>query len=278
MATNDWKKFAAENIKIESIFVPKIKTVLRKQYSSFIDDLHTFGIDYATQRLMFSSWNTDLSPLLRQIYTKAGLRGAVSEYSHLLTTIDKPKFRGFGQNEAWIQEVLDYLQLHILDKAVLPISETTRRYILSVVEQGTREGMSIDQMVAKIRSPEVLEARARMITRTEVIRGANIGHKVGAQNFPYEVMKGWSAANDHRTRHTHRLVNNQWVEEDEKFSNGLLFPGDPEAPAKEVINCRCRVIYKAKRDRNGRIIPRNTTPTTPLQQALKSFEEVLSNL
>ncbi|MGN6436867.1 MAG: phage minor head protein [Agriterribacter sp.] len=276
MATNDWKIFAAENIKIESIFVPKIKTAIKKQYSSFIDDLQTFGIDYATRRLTVFAWNADLTPTLRQLYRQAGLRGAVSEYSHLLTTIkDKPKFRGFGFNEIWTQEVIDYLQLHILDKAVLPITETTRAFILRVIELGVKEGWGIDRMVAKIRDDQILEARARMIARTETIRAANIGHKVGAKNFPYQVTKGWIAANDHRTRHTHRLVNGQWVEEDEKFSNGLLFPGDPEAPAKEVINCRCRVIYKAKRDKQGRIIPRTTDP---LQTALKSFYEVLSDL
>jgi len=270
MATNDWEKFAIENNKIEHIFVPKIKTAIKKQYSSFIDDL-TLGIDYATRNLQFQVWNKDLIPIIRQIYATSGLRGAVSSYSYLKRDI---KYRGFGQNEKWTQQVLDYLQSYILEKAVLPISETTKKYILFVVSEGIKEGWSIDKMVSKIVDEQILENRARMITRTEVIRAANVGHTIGARAFPYEVAKSWSAARDHRTRHSHRLVNGEVVEEEDRFSNGLLFPGDPEGPPEEVINCRCRVIYKAKRDRSGRIIPRTTQPLT--HDFRKSLTQIFS--
>lgn len=271
MATNDWEKFAIENNKIEHIFVPKIKTAIKKQYSSFIDDL-TLGIDYATHNLQFQAWNKDLIPTIRQIYATAGLRGAVSSYSYLKRDM---KYRGFGQNEQWTQQVLDYLQSYILDKAVIPISETTKKYILFVISEGVKEGWGIDKIVSRIKDDQILENRARMITRTEVIRAANVGHTIGARAFPYEVTKSWSAARDHRTRHSHRLVNGEMVEEEEKFSNGLLFPGDPEGPAEEVINCRCRVIYKAKRDRSGRIIPRTTKPLS--QDLRKSLSQIFTD-
>lgn len=277
MATNNWRKFAAINLKIESIFVPKIKSVLRKQYSSFIDDLQTFGTDYAINQIRFSGWNDDLIPVIRQIYSKAGLRGAVTAYSELRQDINQ-KFRGFGFNEEWTQQVIDYLRMYILNKAVIPITDTSRKFILLTIEHGLKEGWGIEQMVSRIKDDEILEARARTIARTETIRAANVGHTIGAKAFPYEVIKSWSAANDHRTRHSHRLVNGQVIEEDQKFSNGLLFPGDPEGPANEVINCRCRVIYKAKRDKNGRIIKRQTNPIIQDFRSRKSLSQMFSEV
>ena len=35
-------------------------------------------------------------------------------------------------------------------------------------------------------------------------------------------------------------------EMDEKFSNGLLYPSDPNGQASEVCNCRCALIQRAR--------------------------------
>lgn len=262
MATDkeQWEIFAAENYKIERIFAPKIKTALKKQISSFVDDLTTLGIDYAVNQLPFYPWNQDMIPILQDIYRKAGLRGAVSEYRNLLQSTKTAKYRGFGFNQEWVDNVLEYLRLNILNKAVIPITETTKKFILLTVNEAVKEGHGIDWIVRRITNDEILTARANTIARTETIRGANVGHVIGAKKFPYEVTKGWIASRDHRTRHSHRLVNGEKINEDDKFSNGLLFPGDPEGGAAETINCRCRVIYRAKRDSNGRIIPRTSQP------------------
>ena len=44
---------------------------------------------------------------------------------------------------------------------------------------------------------------------------------------------------DGKTRQSHRNVNRQVRSIDKRFSNGLLYPHDPNAPAEEVVNCRC---------------------------------------
>lgn len=33
---------------------------------------------------------------------------------------------------------------------------------------------------------------------------------------------------------------------DEAFSNGLMFPGDPDGPAEEVCNCRCALLQRVR--------------------------------
>lgn len=61
-----------------------------------------------------------------------------------------------------------------------------------------------------------------------------------------DVLKQWDAALDARTRDSHARVDGEIRELDEKFSNGLMFPGDPSGSAAEVINCRCTCDTRAR--------------------------------
>lgn len=61
-----------------------------------------------------------------------------------------------------------------------------------------------------------------------------------------DVVKQWDATLDGRTRDSHRRVDGEIRELDEKFSNGLMFPGDPNGSAAEVVNCRCTSNTRAR--------------------------------
>ena len=90
---------------------------------------------------------------------------------------------------------------------------------------------------------------AKRIARTE-------GHRIqqtstrdaqyAAKAKGADVVKQWDAALDGRTRDSHRHVDGEIKELDEKFSNGLMFPGDPNGAAAEVVNCRCTSDTRAR--------------------------------
>jgi hypothetical protein len=61
-----------------------------------------------------------------------------------------------------------------------------------------------------------------------------------------DVVKQWDATLDARTRESHAAVDGEIKELDEKFSNGLMFPGDPAGGAAEVVNCRCALLQRAR--------------------------------
>lgn len=269
-----WRKYAAENLAIEKKYYSRFARAIRLQVNQFADDLVLYGQTTAVSNLTLSGWNAQLSPILQALYRQAGLRGAIRAYSELKR--DTQKLRGFGFNEQWIREVLDFLNQNILNKVVLPISETTIKYCLKVISESLDKGWTFEEMANFLKRSELPEWRARLISRTETIRAANVGHAIGAKSFPYEVQKIWVSARDHRVRHTHRLVNNERVDENALFSNGLLYPGDMNAPAKEVCNCRCRVTYKAKRDPQGRIIPRQQPVVNILPSRASSSSAIAS--
>lgn len=90
---------------------------------------------------------------------------------------------------------------------------------------------------------------AKRIARTE-------GHRIqqtstrdaqyAAKDKGADVVKQWDAALDARTRDSHARVDGEIRELDEKFSNGLRFPGDPSGSAAEVIHCRCTSNTRAR--------------------------------
>ena len=52
-------------------------------------------------------------------------------------------------------------------------------------------------------------------------------------------MKVWIATPDDRTRAEHLYLDGEEADIYETFSNGLMYPGDPEGEPEEVWNCRC---------------------------------------
>jgi hypothetical protein len=97
----------------------------------------------------------------------------------------------------------------------------------------------------------LLQLRGETIARTETMaslhasqmeahRQAIATGSVQAQN----VRKVWKATNDNRTRDTHRDLHGQSVGLEERFANGLLYPGDPSGHVSEIVNCRCHQVFR----------------------------------
>lgn len=92
-------------------------------------------------------------------------------------------------------------------------------------------------------------SRAKTIARTEghrIQQTSSRDAQYAAKAKGADVVKQWNAALDGRTRDSHRRVDGEIRELDEKFSNGLMFPGDPSGSAAEVVNCRCTSDTRAR--------------------------------
>ena len=132
-----------------------------------------------------------------------------------------------------------------------------KRDITAQVSRGISTGMSWQQvakqlsgkMIGTYNNPGGSLYYAMRIARTE-------GHRIqvqGTMDACYkakekgaDVVKQWDATLDSRTRDSHVAVDGEIRELDEKFSNGLMFPGDPAGGAAEVCNCRCALLQRAR--------------------------------
>lgn len=275
--TTDNKIFLRRTFLLENKYVPLIAKAIIRFRSSFIDHLKTNGKDFAVQRLNLSHLNPELTKIITSIYSTAGLFGARTSYEEIRAQA-KQKAASFGRNEMWINEVTNFLRLHLL-KFVSRITETMRNDILNILQKAVENGWSIDQTIKELKRTDLIQARARVIARTEIIRAANVGHSIGAKSLPYELNKKWISAKDHRVRHSHKGINSHVTDENGTFKVAIYegeklighdlmqYPGDATAHPSNTINCRCRVIYEPKRDAQGRLITRssNTATIIPMQ-------------
>ena len=156
-----------------------------------------------------------------------------------------------------ISDALTYLDDHLLEKVVTPISETTKKRFLDELKRGINSGQSFEKTVSKLKDTGINRRRALMIVRTESVRALNFSQLKSAANEDYQVLKTWIAIEDARTRHSHSEVDGQKILWEDEFTNGCFYPGDPNAPPEETINCRCTLGYSYLKDASGKPVPKH---------------------
>lgn len=125
-----------------------------------------------------------------------------------------------------------------------------KKTITQEASRGIASGLSYSDIARNINNVSGSGLyNAKRIARTEghrIQQTSSYNVQQEAKKKGCDVVKQWDAALDKRTRSSHAKVDGEIRELDEKFSNGLMFPGDPNGIAAEVINCRCTSDTRAK--------------------------------
>lgn len=264
-----WLKTERLRRGIENKYFNEIKASITKQFKKFASDLNKYGVDGSRSRLGLELWSDELVKIFERMYKETVVTFGNATYRVLKIEANQ-KAETFGFNREWTKSVMEFLlnQGFVL---VADITKTTKDKLLSIVDKGVNEGLSVDEMVKIILSDEQLSYaafRARRIVRTEVMRASNIGAMEGAKAHEFEVDKQWISARDLRTRRIprdefdHVALDGVVVGFDETFNSvgkkgeqvAAMQPGDITQPAGFTINCRCAVGFIPKRDANGRLV------------------------
>ena len=114
--------------------------------------------------------------------------------------------------------------------------------------QGILQGESMDKIAKRLRNvQEMNKTQAIRSARTIVTGAENKGRQdsyARAEADGIILQKEWLATNDGRTRHSHAVLDGAIVDQDKKFDNGLMYPGDPNGRPEETWNCRCTLVAK----------------------------------
>lgn len=125
-----------------------------------------------------------------------------------------------------------------------------QKKISGEISRGLASGQMYSEITRNIASwARIPKNNAVRIARTEAHRiqtKASMNACNKAKSKGADVVKQWDASLDKRTRDSHAQVDGEIRELDEKFSNGLMYPGDPSGSAEEVINCRCALLQRAR--------------------------------
>ena len=148
--------------------------------------------------------------------------------------------------------------LAVTDASLLPYKEIdpskdipwNMKKINAETLQGILQGESMDKIAKRIMNvQEMNKTQAIRSARTIVTGAENKGRQdsyARAEADGIILQKEWISTNDSRTRHSHAALDGAKVDQDKKFDNGLMYPGDPNGKPEEVWNCRCSVAAVVK--------------------------------
>lgn len=161
-----------------------------------------------------------------------------------------------GLTPRQVQAVMNYRNaLEQLDRGALSRALRDRRFDRTV-EAAIRDGnqlskKKIDAMVNRYRE-RYIKYRAETIARTEALRSVHQGvnamydQAIASGDLKAsDLNREWNTAKDERVRDSHASMHGQVQSYGQPFVSGLgnllEYPGDPNAPGEDTIQCRCAV-------------------------------------
>ncbi len=163
-----------------------------------------------------------------------------------------PELKGMIE-EFWVAFNL-WTKNNTASKVVL-VNETTKRLLNQIIRRGVGDGKSYSEIAKDIRKARknINRKRALRIARTETHSAMNFAIDQSVLSTRIEFIRDWLSMKDGRTRNAHILANGQKQPQGVAFDVGgekLMYPGDPKGSAKNIIHCRCVLLYHTVK--NGR--------------------------
>lgn len=148
------------------------------------------------------------------------------------------------ENTVW-----SWLETYALSR-VRQIANYTKEILRNALQESYDNGDGEQATARRLReavSGDIGRRRAATIARTETLIATNKASDEAARATGLRMVKEWGATEDARTRPDHAAADGQTREMDEDFDVGgekMSYPGDTKGSAKQVINCRCVVLYR----------------------------------
>ena len=170
----------------------------------------------------------------------------------------EPSVDGVGGYTFALVDADTVKNLATTDKSLLPYKQLDEKEDIrwnvkkmnAEVLQGILQGEPMDKIASRLSKVTGMNETAAIRNARTMVTGAeNKGRQdsyARAEADGIILQKEWVSTNDGRTRHSHAVLDGAIVDQDKKFDNGLMFPGDPSGRPEEVWNCRCTVAPVVK--------------------------------
>lgn len=182
----------------------------------------------------------------------------------------KNKFKKQTEEEI-LEEVLDFnidnpIAITTLNtKPMLVVTSIENNEIIrQIIADGVKAGLGIKEIQAEIwdkfsSSGEFSLNRTTTIGRTETTQIANASTLDAYKQSNVVSKKVWLTSRDMKVRPAtkwdrgnHKILDGEEKNLDERFSNGLMYPGEQTNKPEENINCRCTMLSKLKENKSGK--------------------------
>lgn len=212
-----------------------MRSMMREDESA--NEAHTLRMFNILSNLYFTAFDT----FGKRMWDATGRSGKRGDGVPLTPQFDLAR-------QIWIRNTAAYKVTEIAGTTLAQAQEIIRQATEDAIAEGLDEAQTARLIQDRINEEggQLSRLRSRVISRTESHSAANASTQLAAKTSGLPMVKEWIASGLERTRSTHSMAHGQKVGIDEPFNVGgaiLMQPGDPNGPAKEVINCRCVVGY-----------------------------------
>jgi HK97 family phage portal protein len=173
-------------------------------------------------------WDERIQEAAKPVYQGS----AVSALSHLAKELEG----GLKHINAADPKVAAYMAQRT--NRITGINATMAEAIRETLFESVAANETVQQMQERVRTSfGMSRSSALRIARTESASAVNGVRQIGmaAEGVTHTE---WLSSRDKFVRETHD-IDGETQPLGQQFSNGCKFPGDPDAPASEVCNCRC---------------------------------------
>ncbi len=171
-------------------------------------------------------WNDELADEFFVLNLATALAFANYVAGRLDSSVDEERMYGYLRENARIasEEVNALTRAHVADALLLAKPKDEVREVFRIARE--------------VRAPEIAEWK----TNTAANFGSSEGAKAGGLR-----RKTW-VVNSVNPRDEHAAMNGQTVDIEKRFSNGMLWPGDPAGGAANNAHCQCSVRFSRGAD------------------------------
>ena len=214
------------------IYQVKYQNALKKELEAFLSVLHTRNYTLIDNYLKDCYINSHIGTLFDlqgqgiPLILPLNQEQMISAIT-LNSKLSAPLYNALGYN-------VDYLKTSVRQE----------------ISRGIAQSLSYQEIARNIKNTTKVDYNKSLrIAKTEGHRiqcESAYNVQVRAKEKGADVVKQWDSTLDSRTRESHQKLDGEIVNVNEKFSNGLLYPGDSNGVASEVVNCRCALLQRAK--------------------------------
>ena len=236
--TNKWKLFDKLNTLISKRFKYALSSYFYYQTTRILKNIDENNKNFTKEDKthyinLTMEWNEEDEILMRKVETI--FRAAVMAGVNYAESFDLQASNLFDADIEMRATTAS------LTQRITRINDTTKDKINSIIESWIEEGKTLTEIKDLIKEQRnVMKSRAQMIAQTETTSAMNSGSMKYYELSGVE-KKEWLSVQDEFVRDQHQ-IDGEVVKAGSKFSNGLMFPGDPSGTPDNIINCRCTLL------------------------------------
>lgn len=219
----------------------------------------------------------------------AYINGQLPEVYSINYNVLAPTVDGVGGYSFALVDADTVKNLATTDKSLLPYKQLDEKADIrwnvkkmnAEVLQGILQGEPMDRIAVRLaKVVDMNETAAIRNARTMVTGAENKGRQdsyARAEADGIILAKEWISTNDSRTRHSHAVLDGAIVDQDKKFDNGLMYPGDPSGRPEEVYNCRCTLVAKVngfKKSQVQKNVDKQVQPPATTEDAIRTAHDL----